>query len=364
MLPHAAPEGQTLVYVPYWRFKGILFSSLPGRIDHRIVDFSHQAFPSDYFPVSLGLRSQALKLRFISPETEGYFLKPGFPLKEMVDSVEKRFSSAIPQPIFCQSFIGETISQIYSPFYLEGEMRDAVLNRPIAADLPFDFDLKTLSGGAPDWQIQFIPALCPACGWDLEGERDAIALHCRNCVSLWVHQEKGFKKLEFGSMPSEGDQVLYLPFYRIRAEIEGLALRSYADLVRIANLPKIVKEGMDSRPFHFWSPAFKIRPRDFLQFSKVFTLSQPEQSWESRIPNAEIHPVTLPVAEALESLKITLAGFVKPPGLILPTLADVQIVAKRLGIVYVPFQVRRDEILHPLFQLRTTRNVLNYARHL
>jgi hypothetical protein len=74
--------------------------------------------------------------------------------------------------------------------------------------------------------------------------------------------------------------------------------------------------------------------------------------------------VTLSVPEALESLKINLAGFMKPPGLLLPTLADIQIKPKSLALMYFPFQVQRDEIYHPFFQLRTTRNVLNYARNL
>jgi hypothetical protein len=40
--------------------------------------------------------------------------------------------------------------------------------------------------------------------------------------------------------------------------------------------------------------------------------------------------VTLSINEALESLKINLAGFMKPPGILLPTLADIQIKPKSL----------------------------------
>jgi DNA-directed RNA polymerase subunit RPC12/RpoP len=364
MLPHSAPQGKPLVYLPYWRFKGILFSSLLDRIDHRIVDVSHQALVSDYFPVSLGLRSQALKLRFVSPETEGYFLKPSVPHKEMMQLIAKRFSTSLPQPIFEQCFIGETLSQIYSPFYVDGKIYDAVLNRPIPSSPSDDFDVMTLPGGAPNWQIRFIPAQCPDCGWDLEGERDSIVLSCKNCSSLWICAKKGFRKLEFGHVPEESGPVLYLPFYRISADIKGIDLHSYADLVRVANLPKIVQEEMEKRPFNFWSPAFKIRPRDFLRFSIIFTLSQPEESWIPGLPKTEIYPVTLSILEALESLKINLACFMKPPGLLLPTLADIQVKPKNLVLVYFPFQVQRDEIYHPLFQLRTTRTVLNYARNL
>lgn len=364
VLPHAAPEGKALFYVPYWRFKGILFSSLLGRIDHRIVDVSYQALESKVFPVSVGLRSQAMKLRFVSPETEGHFLKPGVPLTRVVQGVEQRFSTALPSPVFARCFVGETLSQIYAPYYMNGQLYDAVLNRPVASPPPEAFDAMALPGGTPNWQIRFIPAQCPVCGWDLEGERDSIALNCRNCDTLWTHAKKGFRKLEFGHVPENKQPVLFLPFYRIHAGITGLALRSYADLIRVANLPKVVQRGMEKRLFHFWSPAFKIRPGDFLRFSLALTLSQPEETWIPGMPKTESHPVTLSIPEALESLKISLAGFMKPPGTMLPTLPDIEIAPKSLALVYFPFHVQGSEIFHPGFQLRTTRNILHYARNL
>jgi predicted RNA-binding Zn-ribbon protein involved in translation (DUF1610 family) len=363
-LPHSSSKERNLIYLPYWRFKGILFSSLADRIDHRIVDVSHQALLSDYFPVSLGLRSQALKLRFVSPETGGYFLNPSISFKDMVQLTEKRTSTELPEPVFTRCFIGETLSLIYSPFYVNGRIHDAVLDRPIASSPPDDFDMTALPGGTPSWTIRFIPAQCPGCGWDLEGERDSIVLSCRNCDSLWIYAKKGFRKLDFGHVPGENGQVLYLPFYRIAAEIKGIELRSYADLVKVANLPRVIREGMEKRAFNFWSPAFKIRPGDFLRFSVVFTLSQPEKNWIPELPRGETYPVTLSVPEALEGLKINLAGFMKPPGLLLPTLPDIEIRPLGLGLVYFPFQIQRDEIYHPFFKLRTTRNVLKYARNL
>ena len=76
MLPNAAPKNKNLVFFPYWRFKGMLFSCVESGIKHRFIDASHQAVESGYFPISVGLRSQALKLNFVVPESRGYFLKP------------------------------------------------------------------------------------------------------------------------------------------------------------------------------------------------------------------------------------------------------------------------------------------------
>ena len=170
VLPHNAPAGKSLVYVPYWRFKGMLFSCLEEEIHHRIVDSSCQALQSAPFPPSLGLRSQTLKLRFLTPETKGVFLKPRLSLKAFMTLIDQQFRELLPKPIFHQSFIGETLSLIYSPFYVDSEIHDAILNRPLAEGTRKDIDLESLKGDHPNWQIRFVPALCPNCGWDLDGQ--------------------------------------------------------------------------------------------------------------------------------------------------------------------------------------------------
>ena len=169
VLPNAAREDKELLFFPYWRFKGMFFSCISTGINHRIVDVSYRAVQSEYFPISLGLRSQTLKLRFLTPDTEGYFLDTSLPHQEMMQIVEQRYDASLPKPIYHWDFIGETLSQIYAPFYVNGKVYDAVLNRPVSPSLPADFHTKTLPGGPPQWHLRFVPALCPHCGWDLKG---------------------------------------------------------------------------------------------------------------------------------------------------------------------------------------------------
>ena len=66
MLPNHAPKGKDLLFFFYLRFKGMFFSCGTNGIQHRFMDLSHQAVQSRYFPVSVGLRSQAMKLKFVS----------------------------------------------------------------------------------------------------------------------------------------------------------------------------------------------------------------------------------------------------------------------------------------------------------
>jgi len=363
MLPHAAPAGKSLIFLPYWRFKGSFFVSLPGGIKSRIVDVSQQAAPSPLFPVSLGLRSQTLKLRFVSPENEGVFLKPKVSSKDLLRLAEETLTSSTREPMFAKSFIGETLSQIYSPFYVTEKVFDAVLNRPVSPALAEGFDISAMEGGKPDWRIEFIPTLCPNCGWDLQGEKNALALSCKNCNSLWMNKGKGFAKLEYGLFPSETPDSVYFPFYKIRADVSGITLSSYADLVKTANMAKVVQGGWEEKPFRFWTPAFKIRPQDFLFFSRNLTLSQPPKEYVTQLPQGEVLPVTLPVQDAVESLKINLASFIKPPKM-LQVLDTVEIKVKSLVLVYIPFQRSGNELFQPAFNLRTNKTLLQYAKHL
>jgi len=365
VLPHSTPEDKELVYFPYWRFKGILFSCIPGGIKYKIVDISQQAIQSPYFPVSVGLRSQTLKLRFLSPETKGLFLKPSLSYKEVIPIIEDRFSTTLPKPIFDQSFIGETLSILYSPFYLESKVYDAVLNRPVSSDLPGDFNVSTIPGGRPDWNIQFIAAQCPDCGWDLEGDRDSIALGCKNCNSFWQSGKGRFIKLKFGHMRKEGGgPIYYLPFWRIKADTDGIELNSYANLVRIANLPRVIQEGWNNKDFLFWSPAFKVRPQSFLGLSRNLTLSQPQEKLVPELPSGRLYPVTLPIMEAVEGLKMNLASFVKPRGKLFPRLPDIHITPKRFTLVYIPLNEKGTELSQPAYRLRINKNILSFARNL
>jgi len=364
MLPSSAPKSKHLVFFPYWRFKGMLFSCVESGIKHRFIDVSHQAVSSPYYPISVGLRSQAMVLRFVTPETPGYFLKPTLPFKSMLETFSRRFSRSLPDPVFHQSHIGETISMIYSPFYVDGKIYDAVLNNPLGAKPPNDFDTMLLPGGRPDWRIQFTPALCPACGWDLHGQRNAWVLICKNCNSAWRPAGNRFKSLKFAFIPAKDEYVLYLPFWRIKADIPGIDLHTYADMAKIANLPKAVQKNWQDIEFHFWSPAFKVRPQVFLRLSRNLTLSQYHDKLVGKLPDGPLYPVTLPVREAIQSLTISLANFVKPQKEFVHKLRDLTINPKSYLLVYIPFMEKHLEFIQSELKLTLNKNQLALATNL
>lgn len=343
----------------------MLFSFAGGGIRNQFVDVSHPAIQAPGIPVSLGFRSQALKLRFATPKVEGRFLKSDIPLDHVMDVFEKRFNQSLPQPILHQTHVGDAVSLIYAPYYMkDGRMIDAVLDQPDPSQPPESWDPASLPGGRLQKGIDFLPTLCPNCGWDLKGESDSLVLNCKNCNTLWKGTRKGLEQLKFAHMPPSGDGDYYIPFWRIRAETIGVSLASYGDLVRVANLPKAPRPEWEDMDFRFWVPAFKVRPEIFLRTSTHMTLAQPSQKLSAELPSGRIHPVNLPVKEAIESLKITLSGFMKPKLRVIRNLPDIEVRAMGYSLIYLPFEEGHHDLTYPDYQISIRKNHLKLAGNL
>lgn len=364
MLPHKAPSSEDLIYFPYWRFKGLLFACIGDGVQNKFMDASHPAIACDLFPASVGLRSQALKLQFITPETPGRFLRPMLSLREVLDVFDSRYTATLNGPVYTHANIGETVSLLYAPFYINHKIYDAVLNQPISGPLADESAIDALAGGSPTWKTQFLATLCPNCGWDLKGERESLVLLCPNCNSVWMPLKSKLKKISFAHIPSQSDDIIYLPFWRIQADISGIQLDSYADMVKLANLPLAIQSQWHEQRFHFWALAFKVRPRVFVRLANNMTLAQPRDKMLNSFPKGQLHPVSLPLSEAVESLIINLAGFVKPPKAIYPQLDEIQITPRRFRLVYVPFEIHHHEFIQPDYRLTVNKNMLALSRNL
>jgi hypothetical protein len=364
MLAAKAAESKNLIYFPYWRFKGMWFACDGNVVQHKFIDVSHQAVGSPLFPVSLGLRSQALKLKFVIPETAGRFLKPTQSFAQAAQSFEDQLGKSSDKPVLYHAHIGETISLIYAPFFIKDRIYDAVLDRPTATVLAEEFDIDQFSAESPDWHIHFISTLCPSCGWDLEGERDSLVLLCKNCVSAWYPVGKTLKKIRFGKYPASDNTAIYLPFWQIRPEISGIDLNNYVDLIKIANIPKVIQTGWEDIGFRFWVPAFKVRPKIFLQLSKNMTLSQLHHELKDELPEQRHHPINLQLSEAIESLKVNLASFIKPKNRLMEVFHDVEITIKGFVLVYVPFLENHHEFIQPDLQFAINKNIITLSENL
>ena len=359
VLPHVAAPGREVVFFPYWRYRGTRFSCIDNEIRHQFVDVTHQAVESPYFPASMGLRAQAMRLAFIPLNTSGRFLAPTLSLKDILIAQELRYKTATAsQREYHHSHVGEVLSLIYSPFYIEAKVVDAILNRSVSGPIPDSFMNTLPKSCPPDWRIQFLSALCPSCGWDLSGERNAIVLTCTNCNSAWQPVGGSLKPVPVGFLLDDNADI-FLPFWRIKADVSGIPLSSYADLVHLANLPRVIQKGWDQVEFRFWSLAFKLSPKAFLSLSIRMNLTQPQEEPKFGNPPGPFYPTTLSVAEAVDTLKTSLAGMMKPVETGFAKLPQVHIKALRFVLVYVPFRSGQHEWLHPEYNIAINKNMLS-----
>jgi hypothetical protein len=344
----------------------MLFSVSPLGIKERFLDVSHQAIESRHMPISLGLRSQTLKLKFVTPKSEGIFLKPIHSSKQIMDLLDERFLKDLPKPVLHKDHIGENLSLIYAPFYLKAnKIFDAILNQPVSAQLPDDFLLNNFNGGPAEAHLKFLPMLCPECGWDLWGQRDSLILFCKNCESVWYPGHQELQKIQTAFLATESSNTLYLPFWRIRARIDGISLSSYADFIRIANLPKVVQSQWEIEPFRFWGPAFKVRPQRYLKLATGITISQPTQELTHGMPKTDqLVSMNLALTEALETLKLNLADLIRPRRLMADSIQHIQIEPKSYLLVYLPFEIGSHEFIQPDINLAINKNQLSLASNL
>lgn len=363
------PNLPDVFYVPYWRYRGILFSCHgDGRIRHRVVDSSFRATAATFFPNSLGMRPQALRLQLITPATVGRFWKVNRRHVQAASEVEESnglIDNSNSSDLLHSALVGETLSLIYSPVVARDDvLYDAVLDNPIVK-LPGNMigRLEASADRSDGFEpVKFIPTLCPQCGWDLKGDKDTLALFCSNCDSAWKFDIDGLTMLDFSISGGTEDADLLLPFWRFRAEMGGIELNTYAELVKLANLPRVVEGPVANRQFHFWVPAFKVNPKLFLRLARLMTLAQPEEGTAGRQANLPSYPVTLPGKEAVEAIHVLIADLAVPKRQVFLKLAQIRTSSVEQLLVYLPFAIRGNEVIHSEMQISLNRNALELGR--
>jgi hypothetical protein len=348
------------------RFKGVAYLCTGTTIDQRFIDITRLGAPFNMLPLSLGFKPQAMKLRFVTPDLTGSFLTSTLEIDDVLDTVGKQTSGAASENCFHRAYIGEALSLIYLPTFVnEKKIYDAVTNE-IIASLPGGEEIFSPAfEKPPPWQITFMATICPNCGWDLDGEKDSVVLTCKNCDSAWGASDGTFTRIDIMTVPTKKKDAFYLPFWKIEASsAEDLEINSYADFIRITNQPKVVQPGWKNQPMSFWIPAFKIRPKVFLNLSKNLTLAQADFEMTGEIPGENLHPVTLPLAEAVQGVKVTLASSIMNKRKLFPCLPNVSFTVGETTLVYLPFNDAGREIIQEHMQISVHKKTLEYGRYL
>ncbi len=361
VLPHKAPDKE-IIYAPYLRFKGNTYACQGQTIGHRIVDITHLGTPVKGLPISLGLRPQAMKMRFVTQDTAGSFLRCSLGVDDVLARAGKRTSGS--GRLFHRAYIGETVSLIYLPLFVHKEtLFDAIINRPIVK-LTQGEDILGSADNHPRWRLTFMSTLCPQCGWNLEGERDSVVLTCNNCNTAWEASEGRFVRVGFGVVPGQGEKTMYLPFWKIAARADGIGINSFADFIRLTNQPRVVQKDWENQDMSYWCPAFKIRPKIFLRLLSQLTISQKDFKTKETIPKQDLYPVTMPQSEAAQSMKLTLANSALTKRNTFPLLPQVNFAIKNSTLVYLPFTDKGHDMVQQDMRVSINKRALEYGRYL
>ena len=393
-LPPSDPFLEDILFIPYWRFRGIRFLVKTSRIEEGIIDKTFLASPVRGLAPTLGIRTQSLKLKFVKAMEKARFLRPqtAFDMSSvetgnsvtyemitvhdtrLVRSGDKRGFIEIPdirtelkeEKVYRETFIADTASVVYCPFHVrDGRVYDAIVNEPLPGVSGDDL-LSVSESYLSSWSVNFLPTMCPDCGWDTVGEHDSLILFCRNCNTAWRLASKGMDRINFSTVqPNEVPEKdrLYLPFWRIMVNIEGIKLASYADLVRFGNLPKAMRPEWEESPLQFWVPAFKTTPSVFRRVAKQFTIAN-LPSTGSSLPASALYPVNLPLHDAVDSLIIIIADTAIRKKEVLPLLPEVKISVREAVLALVPFAGTDHEYILPEIRCGFMKNALQWGRNI
>ena len=402
-LPTRRAYEEEIIFIPYWRFRGMRFSCRRDGIQDGIIDKTVLAIEDKILPATLGVRPQAMKLRFAGQRENTRFLEPRFSFDEssaktdesialgfdimrdnrprstfrsisfmgMELGTEFGIETETPEPVmkdnrvYHQAFIAETISTVFAPVFI----RDNRIYDGITEELiPGEVDREKLTGqtAAGNWIPQFVPTLCPNCGWDLLAERDSCVLLCNRCNSAWEASAGNLQQIKYGVIPSDGksQKTTCLPFWRMNVEVEGMKLQSFADLVRLANLPKMIRPEWEGSGLHLWIPAFKIAPAVFLRLARQISLAQPGGELGEDLSGAGLWAVNVAFSEAVESLRVVLAQIAINKNAIMPKLKDLNISVKDSLLVFYPFVDSGYELTQPAIPCAVPKTMLHWGRNI
>ncbi len=358
-----APEDADIVYIPYWRFKGVRYICRAAGITPKFTDISvlaRQDLPQQ-IPFSLGFRSQALTMKLIGSDTKGRFLKP------MPSAVvlKERSGPDLPNETTFQEDIGETFSLIYAPFYLKnGSLMDAVINEALPMTPGFDSAILDKEIVRPEADTHFIAGICPGCGWDLEGASDSLVLVCRNCKSIWWAKSDRLVKIKFKAAAPANATDLMVPFWKIRAQISPMKLDSHGDLAKMAPQTGVPALEWDEKPLYFWCPAFKVRPNIFLRLLGQITTAQPAPSLAPVFEENPCQTINLPPSEAVQSIRVTMASLLRPRKEIIDVLPVTEVVSQQISLVFLPFESRHHDIVYRNLNIAINKNALALSANL
>jgi len=347
----------TLFYVPYWRFRGSAFVIEHQSVRHKILDANILAIDCNPLPVSVGLRSQAIPLHFVEPDTQGVFLQPTVKASTFKNQLLRSIPGIEAQnAIRLTACVGELMSVIFQPVFQDEHVIDGLTGASIGKAC-----LSESAGSHIDPGLHFFSTLCPQCGWDVHGERCSLVQTCPQCHTAWEPGPEGGTQIPVRFFVHDEPTSRYLPFWNLHFRATGFALQTWADLIRLTNLPKVVLPWMESKAFTFRVPAFKIKPELFLSLASRVSIFQPSTVRLESFPQEALHPVTLSSKEAFHALPVVLGNLTPARKMLFERIAGGRLSPIDAELEYLPFTEDNTEFMQPEMNMAIQKSALYWS---
>jgi hypothetical protein len=94
------------------------------------------------------------------------------------------------------------------------------------------------------------------------------------------------------------------------------------------------------------------------------TILQQDFALAEHIPPKNLYPVTLPLAEAAQCLKVVLANAVMDKRGFFPLLSQINFTMTKCTLIYLPFKALGLDIIQEDMGISINKSVLKYGRYL
>ena len=94
------------------------------------------------------------------------------------------------------------------------------------------------------------------------------------------------------------------------------------------------------------------------------TVSQSDIEMEVKFPGKRLHPVTFPLGEAIQGIKVTLGASAMNKRRLMPRLPAIRFAIKDAVLVYLPFRESTHEMIQQEMNVGINKNALAFGRYL